>query len=84
MAGSSVVLPSGQGSSRCCITRYYLLRPKLCPRYPIGPLTVLCVCCGDTMDHSRTILKFGVRRERLIFVCPSCQAVDTKELKRMA
>lgn len=54
------------------------------PPYPIGPLTVLCVCCGDTMDHSRTILRFGVRRERLIFVCPSCQAVDTKELKRMA
>jgi hypothetical protein len=36
------------------------------------------------MKHSRTILKFGVRREQLIFVCPSCQAVDTKELKPVA
>ncbi|MFZ0426062.1 MAG: hypothetical protein WAL80_24555 [Xanthobacteraceae bacterium] len=52
--------------------------------YPAGPPTLVCVCCGDTMKHSRTILKFGVRREQLIFVCPSCQAVDTKELKPVA
>jgi hypothetical protein len=36
------------------------------------------------MEHSRTVLKLGMRRERLIFVCPSCQAVDTKELKPVA
>jgi hypothetical protein len=36
------------------------------------------------MKHSRTILKLGVRPERLIFVCPSCKAVDSKELKLVA
>jgi hypothetical protein len=35
------------------------------------------------MYNSRT-LKLGVRAERLIFVCPSCKAVDNKELKRVA
>ncbi len=53
-------------------------------RQPIGPPTLVCRCCGDTMEHSRTVLKLGMRRERLIFVCPSCQAVDTKELKPVA
>jgi len=50
---------------------------------PIAPATLVCRCCGDTMKHSRTVLEFGVRRERLIFVCPSCKAVDTKELRRV-
>jgi hypothetical protein len=36
------------------------------------------------MYNSRTILKLGMRAERLIFVCPSCKAVDNKELKRVA
>jgi hypothetical protein len=54
------------------------------PRYLEGPLTLLCVCCGDTMQHSGTIFEFGVRPGRLIFVCPSCKAVDNKELKRVA
>jgi hypothetical protein len=36
------------------------------------------------MKHSRTISKLGVRPARLIFVCPSCKAVDYKELKRVA
>lgn len=49
-----------------------------------GPLTIVCPCCGDTMRHCRTILKFGMRRERLIFVCPSCNEVGNKELKRVA
>jgi hypothetical protein len=53
-------------------------------RQPMGPPTLVCRCCGDTMDHSRTILKFGVRFEQLIFVCPSCKAVDTKVLKPVA
>ena len=53
-------------------------------RYPTGPPTIVCRSCGDTMKHSRTILKLGVRPERLIFVCPSCEAVDSKELKRLA
>lgn len=56
--------------------------PKIAFGHPIVPLTLLCVCCGDTMKHSRTISKSGVRRERLIFVCPSCKAVDSKELRR--
>ena len=30
--------------------------------------TIVCVACGDTMNHSRTIAKLGVRQERLIFV----------------
>jgi Transcription factor zinc-finger len=48
------------------------------------PLTMLCPSCGDTMKHSRTIAKFGVRLERLIFVCPSCKGVDSKELRQVA
>jgi len=36
------------------------------------------------MKHFRTISKLGVRPERLIFVCPSCKGIDTKELKRVA
>ena len=51
---------------------------------PITPATLVCRCCGDTMYNSRTILKLGVRAERLIFLCPSCKAIDTKELKRVA
>jgi hypothetical protein len=53
-------------------------------RQPIGPATLVCRCCGDTMYNSRTILKLGVWAEQLIFVCPSCKAVDNKELKRVA
>jgi hypothetical protein len=51
---------------------------------PIGRSTLVCRCCGDTMYKSRTILKLGLRAEQLIFVCPSCKAVDNKELKRVA
>jgi hypothetical protein len=39
----------------------------------------VCLSCGDTMKHFRTISKLGVRREQLIFVCPSCKGGDTKE-----
>jgi hypothetical protein len=53
-------------------------------RYPNGLPTMVCLSCGDTMKHFRTIFKFEMRPERLIFVCPSCQAVDNKELKRVA
>jgi hypothetical protein len=42
--------------------------------------TLSCLACGDTMQNLRSIPKFGVRREQLVFVCPSCNAVDTKEL----
>jgi hypothetical protein len=36
------------------------------------------------MKHLRTIPKLGVRLEKLIFVCPSCKEVDTKEVKPVA
>ena len=32
------------------------------------------------MDLVRIIPKLGVRREKLIFVCPSCKGFDTKEI----
>jgi len=41
--------------------------------------TLVCLSCGDTMKHLRTLPKLGVRPKKLIFVCPSCKGVDTKE-----
>jgi hypothetical protein len=49
--------------------------------YQTGRRTIVCLSCGDTMEHLRTIAKNGVTAARLIFVCPSCKGVDTKELK---
>jgi hypothetical protein len=46
--------------------------------------TIVCLSCGDTMEHFRTISKLGVRPEQFIFVCPSCKGIDTKEVKRVA
>jgi hypothetical protein len=46
--------------------------------------TLVCLSCGDTMKHLRTLPKLGVRPEKLIFVCPSCKAVDTKEARKHA
>ena len=43
--------------------------------------TLVCASCGDTMKHLRTLPRLGVRLEKLIFVCPSCKGVDTKEGK---
>ena len=54
------------------------------PRVPDRTPTMLCVSCGDTMKHVRTIEKLGVRPQQFIFVCPSCKGVDTKEGKRVA
>jgi hypothetical protein len=50
------------------------------PPVPDNTPTLVCLSCGDAMDLVRTIPKLGVRREQLIFVCPSCKDVDTKEL----
>jgi hypothetical protein len=36
------------------------------------------------MKKLRTIPRLGVRQEQLIFRCPSCKGVDTKEVKRVA
>ena len=46
--------------------------------------TVVCLSCGDTMKHLRTIPTLGVCLEKLIFVCPSCKAIDTKEAHKHA
>jgi hypothetical protein len=48
-----------------------------------GTPETVCRCCGDTMNHFRTIAKLGVRHKQHVFVCPSCKRVDTKELKQM-
>ena len=47
---------------------------------PDNTPVLICPSCGDTMQHLRTIPKLGARLEQLIFVCPSCKGVDTKEL----
>ena len=54
------------------------------PPVPTTMPTIVCLSCGDTMKHFRTISKLGVRWERLLFVCPSCKGVDTKEVKLVA
>jgi hypothetical protein len=33
---------------------------------------------ADTMKQLRTIPSLGVRKEQIIFVCPSCKELDTK------
>jgi protein-arginine kinase activator protein McsA len=48
---------------------------------PDSNRTLVCPSCGDTMRHLRTVPKIGVRQEKLIFVCPSCKKVDTKEIR---
>jgi hypothetical protein len=49
-------------------------------RVPESTRTIVCLCCGDTMKHLRTLPRLGARREKLIFVCSSCKGIDTKEL----
>ncbi len=44
--------------------------------------TIVCLSCGDTMKHLSTLPRFGVRPEKLLFVCPSCNGIKTKELVR--
>ncbi len=50
------------------------------PPVPGNTPTIVCLSCGDTMQHFRTIPRIGVRQEKLIFVCPSCKVVDTREM----
>jgi hypothetical protein len=54
------------------------------PPAPDDAPAIVCLSCGDAMALVRTIPKLGVRPEKLIFVCPSCNRVDTKEVKRGA
>jgi hypothetical protein len=60
---------------------YYTLVDRPRP-LPDSPRTIVCTCCGDTMNHLRTLPKYGIRAEKLIFVCPSCKGVDAKERVR--
>ena len=53
------------------------------PLVPDSTRILVCLSCGDTMKHLRTIAKFGVRPKKLIFVCPSCKEVDTTKLSRV-
>jgi hypothetical protein len=50
------------------------------PPVPDNTLTLVCLSCGDAMDLVRTIPKLGVLPELIVFHCPSCKDVDTKEL----
>ena len=52
------------------------------PLVPDNTTILVCPSCGDTMQHVRTIPKLGVRLEQFIFVCPSCEEVDTRKLSR--
>ena len=52
------------------------------PLVPENTTILVCPSCGDTMKHLRTIPKRGVRLEQFIFVCPSCEEVDTRKLSR--
>jgi C4-type Zn-finger protein len=51
------------------------------PLVPDNTPVLVCPSCGDTMQHRRTIPKLGARLEQFIFVCPSCEYVDAKEVK---
>jgi hypothetical protein len=42
--------------------------------------TIVCPSCADAMKCYRTISKFGVHAEQLIFECPSCKGIETKEV----
>ena len=52
------------------------------PLVPDNTPILVCPSCGDTMQHVRTIPQLGPRLEQFIFVCPSCDEVSTKEVKR--
>jgi hypothetical protein len=57
---------------------------ELLPRIRDRTPTMLCLSCGDTMKHVRTIAELGLRPRQFIFACPSCKGIDTKESKRVA
>lgn len=45
---------------------------------------LVCLSCGNTMKHVRTIPRLGVRPKLLVFVCPSCREVGTTKAERVA
>ena len=66
---------------------YYKPSTPAIERSPLVPdrsPTIVCRTCGDTMKHFRTILRLGVRPEKFMFRCPSCQGVDTREVELVA
>jgi uncharacterized protein DUF6455 len=42
-------------------------------------LAAICPRCGEAMNLARTVRKFGALPELLVFRCPSCNEVETKE-----
>lgn len=42
-------------------------------------LAAICPRCGEPMKLARTVPKLGVLPELLVFRCPSCNEVETKE-----
>jgi Zn finger protein HypA/HybF involved in hydrogenase expression len=51
---------------------------------PNNTPVLMCPSCGDNMQHLRTIPKLGARLEQFIFVCPSCEQVETRKLSWVA
>jgi hypothetical protein len=84
VAESSVALPPVSVESHVSYYTPSTPATERSPPVPGNTPMLLCLSCGDTMQYLRTIPKLGVRREKLIFVCPSCKDVDTKEVKRVA
>ena len=86
VAESSVALPPVSVESRHAVS--HALNPP--HRMPAASATgqqpplLICPSCGDTMQHVRTIPKLGARLEQFIFVCPSCEQVETKEVLKHA
>ena len=54
------------------------------PLVPDDTPTLICPSCSDTMKHVRTIPKLGVRLEQFIFICPSCEGIDSREIHKPA
>ena len=81
MAESPVALPPVSVKSRYAVS--HALNPALecSAQVPDNTPVLICPSCGDTMQHLRTIPKFGARLEQFIFVCPSCEEVEIKEVK---
>ena len=45
---------------------------------------VVCPVCGQAMKLLRTVPRLGGLPELFIFLCPSCNEVETREEKRAA
>jgi hypothetical protein len=54
------------------------------PLVPDNTPVPVCPSCGDTMKHVRAIPKTWSAAGQFIFVCPSCEGVETKEIHKRA